>query len=67
MMRCFVRLTLVLLWCAPAFAAAQQAQLPADRALAGIGPNGVLILAKYDRAGKFYTLERTRVLRTLQP
>ncbi|MEP6780608.1 MAG: hypothetical protein ABJC26_12010 [Gemmatimonadaceae bacterium] len=37
-------------------------QLPTDRFVVGFGKGGVLYLAHYDRPGRYYTLERARVL-----
>ena len=41
----------------------ERVQLPADRVVAGFGRGGVVYLARYDRAGKFWTLERATVIR----
>ena len=40
----------------------ERVQLPADRFVVGFGKGRVVYVAHYDRPGKFYTLERTRVV-----
>ena len=40
----------------------ERVQLPADRFVVGFGKGRVVYMAHYDRRGKFYTLERTRVV-----
>jgi hypothetical protein len=41
----------------------ERVQLPADRVVAGFGRGGVVYLARYDRGGKFYALERSRIIK----